>query len=129
VLTVMLGLFSTFILNETFPVEGLSAGIKSVSDVLLPILVNAGFLPIVSYILELFICTESTGDDIYDAFLYKDCYVTCWELKHLSWIITSSLLLILYIPMCIYMRPRWQEYQYDLNILTLPTYLVVKACF
>jgi hypothetical protein len=82
--------FNLVVLKGRFPQGGLLATIKSISDLCLPIIGNLLFLPIVSICLEVFICTETSGDDIGDAFLHKDCYVTCWTGDHLYYLSISA---------------------------------------
>jgi hypothetical protein len=71
-LLLLLYLFNTFMLKGVLPSSGILANIKSLSDMALPMIGNVLFLPIMSTLLEVFICTETSGDDIEDAFLHKD---------------------------------------------------------
>jgi hypothetical protein len=48
-------LFNIFMLKKILPSSGILANIKSISDMLLPIIGNILFLPIVSTLLEVFI--------------------------------------------------------------------------
>jgi hypothetical protein len=74
IVMLVLYLFNTFAIKERFPESGMMANIKSLSDSVLPIIGNMAFLPIVSILLDVFICTETSGRDLEDAFLHKDCY-------------------------------------------------------
>jgi hypothetical protein len=67
-------IFNTFGIKERLPESGIMANIKSLSDMMLPILGNMAFLPIIAILIEVYSCTETTSDDIADAFLHKDCY-------------------------------------------------------
>ena len=80
---------------------------SSVSMVLLPIVGNVLFMPFIGILSSVFICYETSGDDIGDAFLDKDCYVTCWEGEHLYYLILSAIVLVIYGPLSMYMRPQW----------------------
>jgi hypothetical protein len=42
------------------------------AEMALPIIGNAGFLPIVSILLDVFSCTESVGDEFSDSFMDRD---------------------------------------------------------
>jgi hypothetical protein len=66
--------FNTFGIKDRLPESGIMANIKSLSDMMLPILGNMAFLPIIYILIEVYSCTETTGDDIADAFLHKDCF-------------------------------------------------------
>lgn len=45
---------------------------------ILPIIGNVMFLPIVSILLDVFICDESSDGEFENAFMYRDCYEYCW---------------------------------------------------
>jgi hypothetical protein len=81
--------------------------LKSMSDTFQPIIGNILFLPIVSILLEVFMCTETSGDDLEASFLNKDCYEVCWKEEHLGHAIVASVLLLIFIPIAVYMRPKW----------------------
>jgi hypothetical protein len=70
----LLYIFNVFAIRGKFPHSGILANLKSLSDTVLPIIGNILFLPIVSILLEIFMCVETSGDDLEDSFLYKDCY-------------------------------------------------------
>jgi hypothetical protein len=74
ILMFVLYMFNTFAIEGRFPESGMMANMKSLSDSVLPIIGNMAFLPIVSILLDVFICTETSGSDLDDAYLHKDCY-------------------------------------------------------
>ena len=76
---------------------------------MLPILSNLAFLPMVYAMTEVFMCVETSGDDLTDSFLRKDCYETCWEGEQLTLSLISLACLCFYIPTALYIRPKWQE--------------------
>lgn len=43
----------------------------------MPIVGNILFLPIISYLLDIFSCVEAIGDELSDSFLSKDCLEFC----------------------------------------------------
>ena len=79
--------------------------IESTSYYLIPILSNFFFIPIISILLSVFLCDETTGDDIDDAILVKDCHVQCWKDDHLIHGIVSGFCLLVFVPTVVYMRP------------------------
>ena len=56
-----------------------------------------------------------------------DCKQTCWEEKHLRFVILVSFALIVYMPLAILCRPMWQELQNEvLHIKQNPSFLFIK---
>lgn len=53
----------------------------------------------------MFLCDETTGDDIDDAVLMKDCHVECWKDEHLIHSVVSGFCLLVFVPTVVYMRP------------------------
>jgi hypothetical protein len=103
----ILYLFNTFAIQGRMPKSGFMANMKSVSDVVLPLFGNMGFLPMVYLLLEVFMCTKTYGDDAGDTFLRKDCYVDCWIGVHNLYALFAAICLTFYLPVSIYMRPKW----------------------
>ncbi|CAG9322130.1 Gucy2g_4 [Blepharisma stoltei] len=103
------------------------ADIKALAEGLMPILGNALFIPIFSFLLNIFACTHTTGHNIFDTYLDHDCYQYCWQGKHLIFAIFSIVAIFVYVPLIVYYRPLYQEVQESLNIKTMPKYLVVKS--
>lgn len=83
--------------------------LSSYSVLILPILGNMFYLPFISMFTSVFVCYETTGDDKDDAFLAKDCYETCWEGDHMIYLGLAAFSLVVYVPVAVYMRPKWQE--------------------
>lgn len=77
------------------------------SENILGVIGNACFLPINSLLLDVFICTESVGDNYTDSFLDRDCHQYCWEGDHLVYVCFVLACFILYTPMAVYSRPLW----------------------
>lgn len=76
-------------------------------EFLLPVLGNLGFLPIISTLLNVFVCDESIGDGFDESFLAKDCYEFCWKDFHLIYALASIVGLLVYEPLAVYARPFW----------------------
>jgi hypothetical protein len=82
-----------------------------IAETALPIIGNAAFIPIISILLDVFLCTESVGDAYTDSYMDRDCFVWCWEEEHIGYAAMSSICLVFYVPFAIYARPWWQFYQ------------------
>jgi hypothetical protein len=78
------------------------------SEVLLPVLSNACFVPIVGILLDVHLCTESVGDSYNDSFLDRDCHVWCWESEHVIYVTFAVVSFTLYVPLAVLTRPMWQ---------------------
>jgi hypothetical protein len=74
---------------------------------LLPILSNACFLPIITILTDVFICTESVGDEFTDSYLDRDCEQFCWTDDHIYYAIFAVIAFALYVPLAVYSRPLW----------------------
>lgn len=90
---------------------------------LLPYLGSLGFIPIVSVLLDVFLCDRAAGADasslsFSDSILCRDCYVQCWQTTHLYYAIAATIGLFLYVPSSVFFRPVWQEFQPLLHIKT-----------
>jgi hypothetical protein len=101
--------------------------LASASYLLLPLIGNVGFLPIVATIMNTMMCPLSVGVSFKDSLLAKDCYEHCWTPKHNLYVSLSLLSLVVYLPLAILMRPAWQELQPMLHVKTLPLYLMAKS--
>ncbi|MEE4248121.1 MAG: hypothetical protein V2I33_22230, partial [Kangiellaceae bacterium] len=119
--------YSKLKLHKRYPESGIFANLRSLCTYALSIIGNLLFIPIISLLLEVLVCVETLGDDIDDAVLDMDCHQTCWNSTHLTFVIVSMICLICYAPLAVYMRPRMQKMQKDLNVITLPLYLVAKS--
>jgi hypothetical protein len=102
-------LFSALALNlkNRFPDSYLAAVLDSAAMILLPVIGNVLFMPIIAILLSVFVCYETSGDDISDAFLEKDCYETCWQGEHAIYLSFAAVVLVIYEPLSVYMRPKW----------------------
>ena len=120
---------SIYKLHERYPDNWVAKNVKAVSDYTLPLIGNAVFLPLIFTWLNVYACTETTGDDLNDAILDKDCHQECWTGVHAGYIAACTICLFVYVPSAVYMRPKLQELLYDLNVTTLPLYLVCKSIF
>ena len=122
-------MISVYKIHEKYTESGWAANLKAVSDYALPLIGNAVFLPLIVTFINVYACNETIGDDIDDAVLDKDCHVECWTGIHYGYVAAVTICLLIYVPSSVYMRPRLQELLYDLNVTTLPLYLVCKSVF
>jgi hypothetical protein len=102
-----------------------------ISEFILPIIGDQGFLPIVSILLDIFVCdrayVESGDPEMTDSFLSRDCHASCWTGEHRWYVGFAVISLISYVPLAVYSRPLWQDYKTDLHIKTLPLLLMIKT--
>ncbi|OMJ91059.1 hypothetical protein SteCoe_6415 [Stentor coeruleus] len=96
---------------------------------IMPIQGNLMFIPIISTLLDVFLCDKSLSDSFSDSVLDKDCFQKCWNSKHLSYAIPSGLFIFMYQPLAVYFRPIWQEYLPLLHIKTHPKFLMIKSVY
>ncbi|CAG9317713.1 unnamed protein product [Blepharisma stoltei] len=75
----------------------------------LPLIGDALFLPICSFLFQTYQCTSSVGDNFKDSFNDHACSTFCWQGKHISYVITSSIAICLYMPTSLYFRSTWKE--------------------
>lgn len=96
---------------------------------IMPILGNLMFIPIISTLLNVFLCDKSLSDSFFDSILDKDCFQKCWNSIHLSYAIPCGLFILIYQPLAVYFRPIWQEYLPLLHIKTQPKFLMIKSVY
>jgi hypothetical protein len=92
---------------------------------------DQGFLPIVSILLDVFVCDEAYASDgspeLTDSFLSRDCHANCWTDEHIYYVWFAIVGLIMYVPLAVYARPLWQDYKVALHIKILPLMLMLKT--
>ena len=96
---------------------------------LMPILGNLMFIPIISTLINVFLCDKSLDGTYKESVLDKDCHQKCWDSTHLPIAIISGIFIILYQPLAVYFRPLWQELLPLLHIKALPRYLMMKSVY
>ena len=99
------------------------------TDRWLPFIGDTCFLPIVSFLLNIYICERSYNSSFTSSVLDSDCFVRCWQDTH--WVYTSlvTVCLVTYIPVAVYTRPAWQRIQTTLHVKTHPLHLMVSTLF
>ncbi|CAG9329487.1 unnamed protein product [Blepharisma stoltei] len=116
-------------IDERFPAVGLFRLLNKSAYLLMPIIGNLMFIPIVSLLLDVFICDESIGEDFTDSFMIKDCYQFCWKGEHIIYAAISAVCLVVYEPLAVFCRPLWQELDHFVHVKYTPLHLMVKTVF
>ncbi|CAG9328017.1 unnamed protein product [Blepharisma stoltei] len=76
---------------------------------LFPIIGEFLFTPITLFLFLTFQCTDSTEDSFKESFHSQDCYVFCWQDKHVYYVAISSVALFVYLPCFLYYRLIWDD--------------------
>jgi hypothetical protein len=87
------------------------------------------FLPVVSLLMTIFSCSESTGSSLTESFLDFDCQVFCYSGSHRIYSVLSFTSLSLYLIISIFFRPYWEIQQKSLNIRTKVSFLSFLSIF
>lgn len=103
--------------------------LESFSDRWLPFLGDICFLPIVSFLLNIYLCDQSYSPSFASSVFHFDCFVGCWQLTHWVYVVLVSLCLAVYIPLAVYTRPAWQRIQATLHVKTHPLPLMIQTLF
>ncbi|OMJ65933.1 hypothetical protein SteCoe_37407 [Stentor coeruleus] len=114
------------IMLRSLPVFG---KIKDLSQTLFPFIANVSLIPVLSMLLEVFICKETIGDNLTDSFLSRDCTTFCYEGFHMIIAIIVMLFLLAFIGCIVYYRSMWEKIQGSLNLGTKPGYLNLLSMF
>lgn len=78
-----------------------------ICEVVMPIIGNLLFLPILAILINIFICTKGSGNDFDETILDKDCTTYCWKNDHIIYAIFSATFILIYLPLAVYFRPYW----------------------
>ncbi|CAG9309848.1 unnamed protein product [Blepharisma stoltei] len=100
---------------------------KNFSNLVLPIIGNTCFLPIISILLGVVQCVQGIGQDLNESFVRNDCSVFCWKGLHILWASLSIAALLIYIPMAVYFRPYWDSQSSTINVRARPWYMMLKS--
>lgn len=92
----------------------------------LPFFGNTLFLPTLAFLLDAFVCDHQV---LGKAYVWRDCYMTCWTEIHIKYVILSGIAIMLYEPLAIICRPFWQEAPKDVHLKATSTFLLFKTCF
>ncbi|CAG9336167.1 unnamed protein product [Blepharisma stoltei] len=97
------------------------------AQILVLILGNICFLPIVSFLISVVQCDQAIGNELSNSFVRWDCSVFCWKDSHLYIGALSISILIIYLPLAIFLKPYWNHSNDHINIRASPLYLISKA--
>ena len=97
--------------------------ISVLCNLIFPLIGSIGFLPILSVLMNLFMCNNSVGSSLTDTFMDRDCYVSCYTGKHRTLSVISAILIFFHIACSVYCKPLWELTQDSLAIRTKPSYL------
>jgi hypothetical protein len=105
--TVGFAVFFRYALGRVFPSHGFLVFGKEFCDIATPVVANILYIPILHYTSEIFRCVETTGDDLSEQFLTRDCEVTCWQPMHGFHAAISAIGILLYVPFSLHLRLIW----------------------
>jgi ABC-type branched-subunit amino acid transport system substrate-binding protein len=108
--------------------------IEDFSSIFVPVLGSLCLLPFVSVFLDIFICTQAAGPDkdnldYSDSFLMRDCNESCWEGRHLTYIVITSFIIPLLQAALTLALTMWQIQEDTLHIVVHPKFLALKLTF
>lgn len=83
------------------------------------------FLPFCALLFDPFVCDHIAQGKPY---VWRDCYMNCWEGPHVNYVMMAAIGLAVYEPIAVFSRPLWQQAKTGLNILARPLFLLVKTC-
>ena len=96
------------------------------NSVFLPFFGNTFFLPALALLLDMFVCDHrAQGHD----YVWRDCYMKCWQGDHSKYAIMSGIAILCYEPVAAYSRPLWQQSRSSVMIKIQPFFLLLKTCF
>lgn len=105
-------------------VDHLPNSFVSVLSLFGPIVGTIAFIPLLSVLLSVFSCAESSSQG---PFLARDCTTLCWEGRHVVITIVSALSILLYLPLALWARPVWQQIREDAIVKSTPIYIVLST--
>ncbi|OMJ70463.1 hypothetical protein SteCoe_31559 [Stentor coeruleus] len=101
--------------------------LMDIYKIIIPSFGHLGFLPIVSMLMNIFVCIEGISDEITDSFLKQDCTVMCYNHNHKAIASITSIILLVFIPLTVYNRPLWEQTKISLHIQTKSKYLILLS--
>lgn len=95
-------------------------------NLLMPTAAGWLFTPILSTLLKVYLCTQSTGPEFSSSFLDSDCFQACWNRDHIIYVVGCSVVLLGYTFFALYTTYQWQEIQPLLHIKVQSRPLLVR---
>ncbi|MBV5280469.1 MAG: hypothetical protein J0651_04300 [Actinobacteria bacterium] len=105
----------------------ISRGLDYWTELVLPFVGNGAFMPLLSMLFSVFLCSKATSSDLTDSFLNADCYQRCWKDWHFPYILITSLVLAVFTPFAVFTRPLWQGLQRTGSVKQSPPGLMLKS--
>ena len=91
----------------------------------LPFFGNTMFLPVLALLLDVFVCDHQA---INRSYVWRDCYMYCWQSEHYSYIALAVIAIALYEPLAVITRPLWQKAKIGVHLKVQPLFLMFKTC-
>ncbi|OMJ71683.1 hypothetical protein SteCoe_30052 [Stentor coeruleus] len=101
--------------------------IKDFSEIVFQLIVNLSLIPMLTMLLEVYVCKESIGDNFTDSFVSRDCDTFCYRTFHLKASIGVSIVLVTFIGLLVYLRTIWEKIQSSLHLATKPKYISILS--
>ncbi|OMJ70464.1 hypothetical protein SteCoe_31560 [Stentor coeruleus] len=92
---------------------------------IVPVVGHLAFMPIISMLMNIYLCIEGTSDEITDSFLFQDCRVMCYHQKHKTLATLTGIILIIFIPLAVFNRSLWETAKESLHLQTKSNYLII----
>jgi ABC-type branched-subunit amino acid transport system substrate-binding protein len=106
-------------------VPGLFRVFTAATGIYLPLVGNSLFLPFLTLLLDAFVCDHEVHGQ---AFVFRDCYMSCWTSEHNGYIAIAAIAVFLFEPLAVFSRPMWQQSKLGLNLMLKPLFLLFKTC-
>ena len=106
-------------------IQSIKRSVELISDIYLPLAGNLLFFPFLAQLVDALVCDHMV---LGRAFVWRDCYMTCWSGAHSPYVTLSLTAIVLYEPLAAYSQPLWQQTDSDLNLLLKPEFLLFQTC-
>ena len=93
----------------------------------LPIFLHFLFIPVLSLLLNIFMCNNKIGDDLSDSYMDKDCHTFCYSGSHKVIAALTGLLLAAYVIVAVPYRVFWEALIPELHLRTKPKFNLVLS--
>lgn len=105
--------------------QGRKCCLCSWAEFLLLSLGNWLFIPVLWVLLSVYMCSRGMGPGLSDAILDRDCAESCWTGSHTIYVVSSTAMLLVYIPAAVLAR-LWQL-ETELHVKEQPRHIMVKS--
>jgi hypothetical protein len=102
--------------------------IGEVCELMVPLINDWLYLPILSVLFDVYICTGAVASPSFSAsYLRSDCFMSCWQGKHTVYVCIASALVCTFLLAGTLFRPLWQEMQLYVNIKAAGSHVMRKS--